>query len=131
MSSPDEAEFSLTFHERPDYLHVIVTGVNGADAALASGQEIMAKSKALGVEYVIIEDQSDGPGLEPIDTFAWLSEISKSARSVFKAVAVVGTKIGQDKQFAESVAVNRGLNFALFQAVHKAEQWLLGQIAGA
>jgi hypothetical protein len=69
--------------------------------------------------------------MEPIDTFAWLSEISKSARSVFKAVAVVGTKMGQDKQFVESVAVNRGLNFALFQAIHEAEHWLFEQIAGA
>lgn len=130
-SSSGRSSYTLTCSERRGYLHVIVNGIHDADAALAAGQEIMAQSNALGFEYVIIEDRSDRPDLEPIETFAWLSEIGKTGRSLFKAAAVVRTKMGQDKQFVVSVAVSRGFDVALFRTVHEAQHWLLGEIDGA
>lgn len=129
MSFENHGEITLTFLEHPNFLHVISTGSGNTDAVLATGQVIVNRAKNLGVEYVIIEDQLDGPKMQPIDTFAWLAELSKSARNVFKAVAVVSEKQGADKQFMMSVAVNRGFNMALFDTALEAEQWLVEQIS--
>ncbi len=45
-----------------------------------------------------------------------------------QSLTIVDEQLGDTKHFTESVAVNRGLNFALFLTVHEAEHWLLGQI---
>lgn len=128
MSSANTPDYSLTCIERRGYLHFSVKGKSDPDAVLASGMAIVEQSMTLGFEYVLIEDNFEGPRMEPIDIYAWLSEISKKARHLLKAVAIVDEHLGDTKQFTETVAVNRGLNFALFLTIQEAEHWLLEQI---
>lgn len=128
VSSANTPDFLLTYIERQGHLHVIAKGHSNPNSILASGMEIVERSQTLGFEYVLIEDKFEGPRMEPIDIYAWLSEISKMARQLLKAVAIVDEHLGETRQFTESVAVNRGLNFALFLTVSDAEHWLLGQI---
>lgn len=128
MPHTNQPDFTLACIERPTHLHFIVTGINGPDALLAYAKKVIEQSKLIGVEHILVEDKLAGPRMNQIDSYAALSEISNIARPHFRAVAVVDEQIGETIGFAETVVVNRGLNFALFRSIPEAERWLLGQI---
>ena len=79
---------------------------------------------------VLIEERLDGPRLPTMDVFAIASEGSMKALGVFHAIAYVDQLMGDMADFAEMVAVNRGMPVRFFRNVEAAEKWLGAQEEG-
>jgi len=88
---------------------------------------VLAEYKKRQCARLLIEECLEGPRLEGMDVFAMASEGSMRALGVFEVVAYVDPKMGSLKDFAESVAVNRGLPISLFFSVEEAVQRLQEQ----
>ena len=117
----------VTFELRPTYLHATVTGTNSRESVQQYMDEVLAECQKQQCFRVLIEERLEGPRLDAMDVFAMASEGSMRALGVFEAVAYVDAKMGKMKDFAESVAVNRGLPISSFFSVAEAEQWLQEQ----
>ena len=79
---------------------------------------------------VLIVEKLDGPRLDVMDVFSIASEGSLNALGEFDAMAYVDPRMGAMGEFAETVAVNRGMPVAFFNNVGQAERWLLEQKPG-
>jgi hypothetical protein len=117
----------VTFEQRPTYIHATVTGTSSRQSVEQYIKEVLAECKKQQCSRLLIEECLEGPRLEGMDVFAMASEGSMAALGVFEAVAYVDPKMGNLKDFAESVAVNRGLPISLFFSVEEAVQWLQEQ----
>jgi hypothetical protein len=63
-----------------------------------------------------------------MDVFQIASEGTRFAHGYFKAIAYVDVyAVGDLMNFAETVAVNRGLPVKVFSSVSDAEKWLLDE----
>jgi len=114
----------VTFAQRPTYLHATVTGTNSRESVQQYMDEVLAECQKQQCFRVLIEERLEGPRLDAMDVFAMASEGSMRALGVFEAIAYVDPQMGKMKDFAESVAVNRGLPISSFLSVGEAEQWL-------
>ena len=120
--------YTLTIHEKPTYLHAIVTGLNSRETVKRYLQEIRTECLARGCFRLLLEDRLEGPRLGLLDVFKIASEGSPEVSGMFKAFAYVDVNAQGDlMQFAETVAVNRRLPLAVFSNVADAEQWLLNE----
>jgi hypothetical protein len=73
-----------------------------------------------------IEERLEGPRLGTFPVYKVASEGSERARGVLRAIAYVDVHAdGNLMDFAETVAVNRGLPISVFPTVAKAREWLL------
>lgn len=117
----------VTFEQRADYLHATVTGTSSRESVEQYIDEVLAECKKRQSTRLLIEECLEGPRLEGMDVFAMASEGSMRALGFFEAVAYVDPQMGDLKDFAESVAVNRGLPISLFFSVAEAVQWLQEQ----
>lgn len=114
----------VTFERHPAYLHATVTGDNSRESVQQYMEDVLAECKKQQCFRLLIEERLAGPRLDAMDVFAMVSEGSMRALGVFEAVAYVDSEMGNLKDFAESVAVNRGLPFSTFFSVAEAEKWL-------
>jgi hypothetical protein len=120
--------YTLTIHEKPTYLHAIVTGLNSRETVQRYLQELRTECKARGCFRLLLEEHLEGPRLGLMDVFTIASEGSTQVSGVFKAFAYVDANAQGDlMQFAETVAVNRRVPVAVFSNVQDAEQWLLNE----
>jgi len=117
----------VTFEQHPTYMHATVTGSSSRASVEQYIKEVLAECKKRQCSRLLIEECLKGPRLEGMDVFAMASEGSMAALGVFDAVAYVDPKMGNLKDFAESVAVNRGLPISLFFSVEEAVHWLQEQ----
>ncbi len=117
----------VTYERHPDYLHATVTGTSSRESVQQYIDEVLAECKKQQCTRLLIEECLEGPRLDGMDVFAMASEGSMRALGVFDAVAYVDPQMGNLKDFAESVAVNRGLPLSLFFSVAEAVQWLQEQ----
>ena len=118
--------YKLTIHQKPTYLHAIVTGQNNRENVQRYLEEIRAECIARRCFRVLVEERLEGPRLGAMDVFRIASEGSRKARGRFKAFAYVDVNADSDLMLsAETVAVNRGLPVAVFPTVPDAERWLL------
>ena len=117
----------VTFELHPTYLHATVTGTNSRESVQQYMDEVLAECQKQQCFRVLIEERLEGPRLDAMDVLAMASEGSMRALGVFEAVAYVDPQMGKMKDFAESVAVNRGLPISSFFSVAEAEQWLQEQ----
>jgi hypothetical protein len=101
-----------------------VTGTSSRASVEQYIDEVLAECKKQQCSRLLIEECLEGPRLQAMDVFAMASEGSMRALGVFEAVAYVDPQMGKLKDFAESVAVNRGLPLSLFFSVAEAVQWL-------
>lgn len=124
--------FRIDYEEYPAYLKATVTGTNGRDTVAAYLREVRHESKRRGYSYVLVDERLEGPRLEAMDVFAIASSGSIDALGELDAMAYVDRDMGPMAEFAETVAVNRGMPVAVFGEVAEAEEWLLEQTsAGA
>jgi hypothetical protein len=120
--------YTLTIHEKPTYLHAIVTGLNSRETVQRYLQEVGTECLARGCFRLLLEERLEGPRLGLLDVFKIASEGSPEVSGMFKAFAYVDVNAQGDlMQFAETVAVNRRLPLAVFSNVADAEQWLLNE----
>ena len=120
--------YTLTIHEKPAYLHAIVTGQNSRQTVEKYLEELRAQCIARGCFRVLLEERLEGPRLGMMDVFKIASERSIDARGAFKAFAYVDVNAQGDlMRFAETVAANRRMPVVVFSNVADAERWLLNE----
>jgi hypothetical protein len=123
--------YKLTIDQKPAYLHVIVTGQNSRENVMRYLEDTLRECMARRCFRVLIEERLDGPRLGTLDVFQIASEESSKAEGLLKAIAYVDVNAdGNLMQFAETVAVNRGLPVVVFSTVADAEKWLLSEDRG-
>lgn len=123
--------YCIEYMTTPDYVHATVTGENSPDSVKGYLAEVYRYCKEHAVERVLIEENLDGERLEALEVFAIASEGSMRALGWFEAVAYVDPRMGDMGEFAETVAVNRGMPVAVFDSVEKAAEWLRSQRGGS
>jgi hypothetical protein len=124
--------YKLTIHQKPAYLHAIVTGRNTRENVAQYLEEIRGACIARNCFRVLVEERLEGPRLGTTDVFQIVSEGSSKASGTYKAFAYVDVNATGDlMQFAETVAVNRGVPVVVFSTVADAEKWLLNEASGS
>jgi hypothetical protein len=119
--------YKLTIDQKPTYLHAIVTGRNSKENVARYLKEILDECTIRSYSSLLIEERLDGPRIGMGDVFEIASEGASNAIGRVKAIAYVDVHAEGDlMQFAENVAVNRGLRVTVFSTVADAEKWLLG-----
>lgn len=125
--------FHIEYEEHPAYMKAKVTGTNSRETVAAYLREVRRESKRRGRSYILIDERLEGPRLDAMDVFAIASNGSMDALGELDAMAYVDREMGPMAEFAETVAVNRGMPVAVFSNVAEAEEWLLEQtsVSGA
>lgn len=123
--------YKITFSEEPEFLHAVVTGENSREAVLAYLDEIRHECLARRRARVLIEERLDGPRLGLADVY---DIASRSRQGVEPGpLPVIGyvdvNAVTPSMEFAENVAVNRGVNVQVFATVAEAAQWLRDRAA--
>ena len=120
--------YQITFRERPNHLHARVTGENSIENVKRYMEEILQKCIDSKWSRLLIEEQLEGPRLDTFKVFEIALKGSADSRGIFKAIAYVDINAEGDlMQFAETVAVNRGLPVRVFQTLAEAEKWLANE----
>lgn len=117
--------YKLTLHQKPGYLHAVVTGENTRENVAGYLADIRRECVARGIRRVLVEERLQGARLGTSDVFAIVMEEASRAAGMFEAIAYVDVNAGGDMmKFAEDVALGRGIPVRLFGAVAEAEKWL-------
>ena len=120
--------YKLKIIQKPGYLHAIVTGQNSLENVKRYLEEIRGECIARNCFRVLVEERLDGPRLGTMDVFMIVAEESGKARGTIREIAYVDVNAEGDlMQFAETVAVNRGMRVAVFSTVANAERWLVNE----
>jgi hypothetical protein len=120
--------YKLTIYQKPTYLHAIVTGQDTKENVARYLEEIRGACITRNCFRVLVEERLEGPRLGTTDVFQIVSEGSNKASGIYKAFAYVDVNAKGDlMQFAETVAVNRGVPVVVFSTVADAEKWLLNE----
>jgi hypothetical protein len=118
--------YQLRIKQEPQYLHAVVTGTNDADTVARYLDEVRRECIARRCYRVLIEERLEGPRLGTFPVYKVASEGSERARGLLQAIAYVDVHAdGNLMDFAETVAVNRGLPISVFPTVAQARDWLL------
>jgi len=123
--------YQLTIDPKSTYLHVIITGQNSRETVTQYLEELRRECIARNCFRVLIEERLEGPRLGTIDVFRIVSEESKKTAVLLEAIAYVDVNAeGNLMQFAETVAVNRGVRMTVFSSVTDAEKWMINSGGG-
>ena len=122
--------FKLNVERRDDYLHFTVTGINARETVSNYMKEVIAACEKHDCYRVLIHEKLTGPRLEAMDVFNLASEGAMRLLGRFEAVAYVDEEMGAMGDFAESVAVNRGMPIAFFSNIEDAERWIKSRTEG-
>jgi hypothetical protein len=118
--------YKLAIHQQRTYLHAIVTGQNNRENVERYLQDIRAECIARRCFRVLVEERLEGPRLGAMDVFRIALAGGSKAAGVYNAFAYVDVNAdGNLMEFAETVAINRGVPVAVFSTVAEAETWLL------
>lgn len=117
--------YRITFDQKPGYLHAVVVGRNTRENVVRYLEEIRSRCVACGCFRVLIEERLEGPRLGLTDVFAIASREGRSVEKLPTIAYVDVNAVGTSMDFAENVAVNRGINVRVFASVIDAEKWLL------
>ena len=124
------SDYTIEVKRRENYLHVIVTGENSRETVENYMAEVRKECESQDCFRLLIEERLEGPRLPVMDIFSIVSEGAMSALGVFEAIAYLDEKMGDTAEFAETVAINRGMPLAVFDTVDAARDWLLAQTSG-
>ena len=117
--------YHLTLVPHPGYLHAAVTGDHSAENAARFLREVREACSRQGVSAVLLEVKFSGPSLATGSIFSVISQGSAEGKTLRKIAYVdVSDRDPAKIKFAETVALNRGVNVRLFASVEEAGQWL-------
>jgi hypothetical protein len=122
--------YEISFVQKPDYLHVTVTGQNSKENVTAYLAEMRVECRKRDCFRILIEERLEGERLDAMEVFTIASEGSMSALGEFEVIAYVDVFAGDLLEFTETVALNRGMPIAVFSSVEDAKQWLRHQKSG-
>ncbi len=117
----------LRIEHRGAYLHALGEGDNTPDDVRQYLAEVREACVAKGCSRVLIEENLRGPSLKTMDIFAIAAAGGSSAAGAIGMLAYMDVNpdhVAGDMEFAEDVAVNRGLNVRMFSDRREAEEWL-------
>jgi hypothetical protein len=123
--------YLLTIVEQPGYLHFKVSGTNSLAAVRGYLTEIHAACAARQCPTILIEENLSGPSLAVGEIFQVAAAGSEATAPVIATIAYVDTNLVHDfrgMQFAETVAVTRGIDIRVFESVPAAQAWLKERI---
>lgn len=123
--------YQVTFEERSNFISATVTGDNSRDVVPLYMTDILKECTRLDCFRVLIEERLEGPRLDAMEVFSMVAEGTMKTIGKFDAIAYVDAKMGQMADFAETVAVNRGMPVAMFDNMEDAEAWLCEQSSGS
>ena len=117
--------YRLSLHSHPKYLHASVTGTHTPENVARFLREVHEACMAQGLGCVLVEVNFTGPSLATGSIYDVVSRQAPQAK-VLRRVAYVDATPRQHekKKFAETVALNRGVNVRLFTEVAEARRWL-------
>ena len=118
--------YQLTIEERPTYVYARVDGDLTPANALRFLEEAHAACVKSGRADLLLDMQLRGPNLNTTSVYDVISQRAASG-SKLRKIAYVPYK-NEDQSmayFAETVAMNRGVNVRLFDSVTAAERWLV------
>jgi hypothetical protein len=124
------ADYNLDIERRKGYLLFRVTGQNSPETVQSYMRDIVAACKTRECFRILIDEQLDGERLDTLEIFSLASDGAMRALGFFQAIAYVDPRMGEMAEFAETVAVNRGMPFKSFSTIDAAETWLLKQNEG-
>jgi len=115
----------MTLEENPGYLHATAVGPRTAANALRFLEEAYQACVRLRQDALLIEVRFTGPSLSLGSLFAVISDRAMDGASL-RRIAYVEPDLRDRAQadFAELVAVNRGVNVRQFPDVDAAREWL-------
>ena len=121
---PDE--YRLTIEKHPTYLHAKGEGPRTAENVLRYFRETHEACMSTGILDVLMDMGFSGPGFDFSTIFAVISERAPLGMKL-RRVAYVESSPEQAPraEFAETIAVNRGVNVKLFPSIEAARKWLL------
>ena len=120
--------YQLTLEERPAYLYAKVVGPRTRENALRFLEETYSACVKSGRSAALLELQFSGPSLNTASIYDIITQRAADGRKLRK-IAYVQSVIDDPAMpyFAETVAMNRGVNVRLFQNVAAADEWLSDQ----
>jgi hypothetical protein len=119
--------YEINFTQKPGYIHATISGTNSLDTVRRYLDDIKQKCTASKCFRVLVEERLEGPRLDAIEVFSLVSQGSIESLGKFEAIAYVDEKMGEMGEFAETIAVNRGMPLAVFNNTADATEWLLKQ----
>lgn len=117
----------LTITEQPGYLHFRVTGENTPPTVQAYLAEVHTHCVQRGCTAILVEEDLTGPGLPLVEIYQIVERGGMRNRMLLRWLAYVDVHQHErpgNLRFAETVAVNRGLNMRTFASVDEAAAWL-------
>ena len=123
--------YEFTAEEHPTYVHAKVNGDRNPANALRFLEEAYAACVKSGRSDLLLEMHLVGGSLTTTNIYNVISDRVPDGRNL-RRIAYVDTSPGElmMAHFAETVAVNRGVNVRLFQSIAAAEEWLLSEADG-
>jgi|SRR5215467_5742666 len=124
--------YKLTIDQKPTYLHIMVTGQSTRENVMQYMQDVIRECINLNYSAVLIEERLEGTRLGMFEVFSMVSEGANQFLGRLRAIAYADADGDRGlMQFAENVAVNRGIPIRIFSNVPDAETWLLQQARGS
>ena len=115
--------YELKLEEHPGYLHAKVTGERTVPNTMRYLMDVYAACVKRGFSNVLLEMDFHGPSLGSFGIFNVIADRSADG-SKLRRIAYVERSPAEKAEFAETVAVNRGVNVRLFADVSEAARWL-------
>jgi SpoIIAA-like len=117
--------YHLQIEEHPKYLHAAASGANTAENVLRFLREAYEACLKRQASAVLLEMRFEGPSLDTGSIYSVIAQRSDTGKQMRKIayVAQPDREVTKSK-FAETVAINRGVNVRLFSDVDAARKWL-------
>ncbi len=117
--------YQLKIEERPTHVYARADGDLTAENALKFLEEAYAACVRSGCAALLLDMQLHGPKLATTSVYEVISQRAADGSKLRKIAYVPSASDDPSMPyFAETVAVNRGVNVRLFESVAAAERWL-------
>jgi len=116
--------YQLTIEQRPGYVHTKAVGERTPENALRFLRDSYNACVNSGRTALLLEMQLSGPPLSTTSIFDVISDRVADGLKLRKIAYVDGAPQLEQAYFAETVAMNRGVNVRLFLDVTAAASWL-------
>jgi hypothetical protein len=117
--------FQISLIEESGYLHARAEGPRTPENALKFLGEVYRACVQGGHTSVLLELNFEGPSLDAADIYRVISRGSEEGMRLQRIAYVEDAMDNPDKaRFAETVALNRGVNVRLFTDLESASRWL-------
>src|SRR5262245_2939732 len=116
--------YELTVQQRPGYVHAAATGERTPQNILRFLKEAYVACVNSGCPSLLLEMRFVGPRLSETSIFEVISDRVADGLKLRKIAYVDNAPELSAAFFAETVAMNRGVNVRLFPDVEAAEGWL-------